>query len=236
MIKEIEPRDLPSNSMKIAYMYWKNHFKNAIETKNFVPYLDYQGEDKNMNALKSKEAFIEWFAQPPGDEPYRDDGFYVRELSWLSKWCNPKKVVEFGTDKGLGTFILSRLNPQASVDTTDIRHKVPMPDNSEKLAGFFAAQCSNVFQYNGDSSLLEFKDVDFCFIDGDHSQDAVWEDSLRAWGNRNKNGRWVIVWHDYREGHGFTGLKMAINRFSDLVRMRVYKFKDSSTVWMTSDA
>lgn len=234
MVKQIDPNKLPLE-MKAAFDLWQDYFGKAISSRPFFsyPFLD---EDKNLRAFRSKQDFISWYGQPPGNEPYRDDGFYTRELTWLSMWCQPKKVVEFGSDKGIGTFILSRLNPDAYVHTIDNRSQIPMPPNDSRVpAGYFAKECKNVTFHHGDSKEFSLYGVDLCFIDGDHSQEGVWYDSLRAWQNRTRDGRWVIAWHDYRDTEEMAGLKAAINHFSDFVRKRVYKFADSSTVFMLSE-
>ncbi len=237
MIKLITPEQLRPD-MKLCYDGWLDYFKKSIDSQLFVPYTDFHGEDKNLLAWRSKEDFISWYGRPPGKiaEPYRDDCFYTRELTWLSMWCQPKTVVEFGTDKGIGTFILKRMNPNAMIYTVDINDKVKMPGDQYVETGFFALDERNIVFERQDSKNFKQTDVQLCFIDGDHSQDAVWNDSLRAWANRPNEGRWVIIWHDYREGSDdFGGLRMAINRFSDLVRKKVCKFEDSSTVWMYED-
>lgn len=237
MIKELSPHQLPEDQKK-AYDNWLSYFTDSINALSFKPYIDFKGEDKNILAWQSKEAFISWYGQSPGIEaqPYRDNGFYVRELTWLSMWCSPKTVVEMGTDKGIGTFLLSRLNPQATIHTVDNKPEVFMPGDLKVETGLFAKQNDfNMSFHIGQSDQLTIEDVDLCFIDGDHSKHSVWQDSLRAWANRPKQGRWVMIWHDYRDGEDFVGLKIAINRFSDVVRKKVYKLMDSTTVWMTND-
>lgn len=225
MIKQITPAQL-NDEMKSCYEGWLEYFKKAVDSQPFVPYTDFQGEDKNMLALRSKENFISWFGQPPGlpQQPYRDECFYARELTWLSMWCQPKTVVEFGTNKGISSLILASLNAQATVHSVDIRDEVPM-----------AKHCPNIIFYHEDSKNFKMDEVNLCFVDGDHSKDAVWNDSLRAWANRPQEGRWVIIWHDYMDSEEMRGLKMAIHRFSGLVRKVVYKFEDSATVWMTNE-
>lgn len=232
MVEEINPDRLPPDQKK-AFDGWLDSFKEAFSSKPFYPYL-FDREDKNLTAFGSKEAFISWYGQPPGNEPYRDDGFYPRELTWLSMWCRPKKIVEFGTDKGIGSLMLSRLNPDAIIHTIDIMQEVPMPGDGHVETGFFARSCENVHFCTGNSKNFEMDGVDLCFIDGDHSADGVWGDSVRAWMNRSAGERWAIIWHDYRNHHDMAGLKAAIWRFSNLVRKKVYKFADSSTVFMTS--
>ena len=108
MIKEITP-DQVSPDMKKAFDNWLAYFTESINAMGFNPFKGYQGEDKNLLAWRSKEEFISWYGQPPGSEPYRDDGFYVRELTWLSLWCHPKRVLEIGTDKDHVHFLVQSL-------------------------------------------------------------------------------------------------------------------------------
>ena len=236
MINEITPDQLPDD-MKAAFDEWHTYFVESVNALSFKPYTGYSGEDKNLLAWRSKEEFIAWYGQPPGNEPYRDNGFYTRELSWLSLWCNPKIVLEIGTDKGIGTFLLSRLDSQALIHTLDIKPTVKMPDDSDIETGYFAKENQfNIIFEQMDSKDYKLADVDLCFIDGDHSKEAVWNDSLAAWWNRHKARRWVIVWHDYRDGEEFRGLKTSIHRFSQTVaRKPVFKLTDSATVWMTNE-
>lgn len=237
MVKEIDPDRLPPDQKK-AFDNWHAFFSAAVASGPFSPYDDFQGEDKNILALRSLPEFLSWYGQPPGpiQHPYRDECFYTRELSWLSAWCSPEVVVEFGTDKGVGTFILSRLNPKATVYTVDISDSSRLPDGSKAECGLFAKRNhQNIVFVRQDSKHYRSTSVDLCFIDGDHSEEGVWEDSVRAWMNRSGEKRWAIIWHDYREADEMRGLKRSIHKFSDLVRKHVYKFKDSATVWMTSE-
>ena len=231
MIKEITTEQL-NPSQKLQYDLWLPKFRYNIWGLPFEPYIDYQGEDKNILSWQSKEAYIKWWGQPPGNEPYRDDGFYTRELTWLSEWCQPSIVIEIGTDKGMGTFLLDRLNSPAEIYTIDTAEHAYMPPDKQVEIGFFSKlnQCQVYY-------MKEKPDVrpNFIFIDGDHSENAVWEDSLWAWNHIDKTRRWVIVWHDFRQDGKHDGLLRAVNRFSDYSRRKIYKFIDSSTVWMTGE-
>ena len=234
MIKEITSEQL-SPDMKKAQDNWHDDFVHRIINHPFIPFMDFQGEDKNTLSWQSKKEYIKWYGQPPGklNEPYRDDCFYTRELTWLSEWCKPNTVVEIGTDKGAGTFLLDRLNPNAEIYTVDIADHAYMPGDQRVEIGFFSKlnQCQVYY-------VKEKPDVmaNLIFIDGDHSENAVWEDSLWAWKHIDRTRKWCIVWHDARQGsEEFTGLLKAIHRFSDHIRRKVYKFADSSTVWMTGE-
>lgn len=220
---------------KKAYDNWLNYFTSCVQETPFVPFTDFEGEDKNILSWRSKENYIEWWAQPPGiiNQPYRDDCFYTRELTWLSEWCKPEIVIEIGTDKGMGTFLLDRLNPQAEIYTVDIADHAYMPGDQQVEIGFFSKlnQCQVYY-------VKEKPDIcpNLIFVDGDHSETAVWEDSLWAWEHVNKLKRWAIVWHDARQdSEEFMGLLRSINKFSDHIGKSIYKFADSSTVWLTGE-
>ena len=231
MIKLITPEQLPLD-MKRWHDKWQEYFKANTELMPFIPYTAYQGEDKNLLSWRSKEDYIRWWGQPPGNEPYRDDGFYTRELTWLSKWCEPSQIVEIGTDKGMGTFLLDKLNENAEIYTVDIQDYVSLPSDKKVEIGFFSKlnQCQVYY-------MREKPEIrpNLVFIDGDHSEAAVWEDSIWAWQHINRLYRWAIIWHDFRQDGKHDGLLRAVNRFSNYARKKIYKFADSSTVWMTGE-
>ena len=232
MIKEITPAQL-SIDQKNAYDNWHGNFVSKIKNQSFIPFIDYKGEDKNLLSWRSQDDYIIWWAQSPGSEPYRDNGFYTRELTWLSQWCDPRIVVEIGTDKGMGTILLDRLNYPAETYTVDIAEHAYMPPDRQVEIGFFSKL--NECQVYYLKVKPEVK-ANLIFIDGDHSESAVWEDSLWAWNHIDKSKRWAVIWHDARQGNEeFGGLLRAIHRFSDMTRKRIYKFADSSTVFMTGE-
>lgn len=190
-------------------------------------------EDKNLKAFDSKESFGEWFGQPPGPvgNPYRDEGFYVRDLSEISQQYNPKKIVEIGTSIGMGTLILRILNPYAEIISVENRNWIPTGDGTERIAGFLAdlngADHTQIFD---DSSRSVFSDVEFYFIDGDHSYEAVLKDSENAW--EGKAEKWVIVWHDYNDRH--PGCVQAVDEFCANHKLILNRKPDSCTVWTGS--
>lgn len=232
MIKEI-PSEQLSPDMKHAYDNWNTYFTSCIQEAPFIPFADFEGEDKNILSFQSPEKYINWWGQPPGNAPYRDDGFYTRELTWLSEWCKPSIVVEIGTDKGMGTFLLDRLNPHAEIYTVDIADHAYMPGDQQVEIGFFSKLNQCQVYYVKDKPEVK---ANLIFIDGDHSGASVWEDSIWAWNHVDKTRRWAIIWHDARHGsEEFVGLLSAIHMFSDMAIKRIYKFADSSTVWMTGE-
>lgn len=232
MIKIITSEQLLPD-MKLIYDNWRNQFfARACQGEAWNPFTDYKGEDKNILSWQSREKYIEWWGQPPGNEPYRDDGFYTRELTWLSEWCHSSIVVEIGTDKGMGTFLLYRLNPYAEIYTVDIADHAYMPDNKQVDIGFFSKRNQCQVYYRKDKPDVK---ANLIFIDGDHSESAVWEDSLWAWNHIDKSKRWAIIWHDFRNDGKHDGLISSVKEFSDYAQKNIYKFADSSTVWMMGE-
>lgn len=204
------------------------HFKGSL----------FDCEDKNLKAFESKESFKEWFGQPPGPvgNPYRDEGFYVRDLADISQKYQPKKIVEIGTSIGMGTLILRILNPDAEIITIDNRNWIPTGDGTERPVGFLA-ELSNArhIQMLADSSDIIWNDVEFYFIDGDHSYENVFNDSENAWTGIWKNkmlSKWAIAWHDYNDRH--PGVTRAVDEFIDCNGLTLVKKPDSCTVWTGS--
>lgn len=214
------------------YFDWKQHFRDCVDAFDFKPW-HFDGEDLNLRAMSSKQAFSDWFAQDPGQvgNPYRDEGFYTREITNVSYTIQPKFIVEFGTSLGLGVLILQILNPDAHIVTVDNRLTQYIPGNIKVETGLLAKH-NNVkaeYVHSPTSSFVPSKPVDLCFIDADHSYDAVLDDSVRAWTDRNRR-RGAIIWHDYNNRH--LGVMLAVNKFSRQVMKAPMILEDSSTVVM----
>lgn len=234
MLVEITEKELPE-IFQDSFLYWKSIFYEKVSEKSFVG-MDFQGEDKNLGACNSLEEYLRWYCYHPSKpEPYRDYGFYPRELTFLLNVMNPNVAVELGTDKGLGTFMISRLCNPDYFWTVDNREKVPIPGDIWVETGYFAKMNTVSVEYILDNSWeLDVcgKKVDFCFIDADHSEEAVYKDSWWAWENRNET-KFLIAWHDYHVGHkDFEGLIRSVNKFSEEVDWPLYRLKDSSLAWM----
>jgi len=212
---------------------WKDYFRYKMEDMKMIRF-GWEGEDKNLKAFNSKKEYIEWYCfHPKAPEPYRDFGFYTRELTALSNFMRPKVIVEIGTGLGAGTFLLYHLNPDAHLITIDRKRFQKAPENMVFQTGDLAI--INGIPYNfiwgNSSSAIITKKFNLCFIDGDHSFAAVWEDSLWAWENKDEDN-FVIIWHDFREDNPeFEGLRKAIKLFSEWANIDIHKLKDSSTAW-----
>lgn len=237
-VKHILPSDLPEN-MNCYFNSWHKDFDESIT--QVVPF-EFHGEDKTIKGFSSTKEFKAWFGQPPGKpgQPWCDERFYIRELTWLSKWCCPDTIVEFGTDLGIGTCLLQWLNPRAIIHTVDISDTAKMPTEYAHIgevivpSGYLSKyeQLEHVAYHRADSRIFHLSNVDLCFIDASHAESDVFEDSCRAWENRNSNRRWVIIWHDYVYNDEIYGLRKAIGDFANKVSHPVWKLADSGTVWM----
>ncbi len=202
----------------------------------FVPY-PWDGEDRNLAAFRSREELIEWYCQPPGidGQPYRDRGFYTRELAMLSRTVQPRTIVEFGTSLGIGTCLLRWLNPSARIVTVDINKETFLPGDLRvpmgHLAKYQGIECEYVFGV----SWGYFQDcVDLCFIDADHSYKSVIYDSENAWLNKSNDHPWAIAWHDYNHKH--PGVMKAVGDFCEEVGIALQSRGDSDTVWVSGGA
>lgn len=232
MIKRIRKEELPFELVPF-FNNWKNYFTNMMVGVNLNP-LAWEGEDKNLRAFNSKEEFLDWFCHhPEKPEPYRDYGFYTREFSFLSEFLAPKVIVELGTSLGIGTFMLSNLNPAARIYSVDCNPLQWLPGNTLCTVGKIALHNEVVStQLFGNSFEAVIPDkFNMCFIDADHSGDSVYKDSLWAWENKDPDN-YVIMWHDFNDTHlDFVGLINAVTRFSNEVEITVYKLLDSTTAW-----
>lgn len=210
------------------------YFQACLEAYPHFKGFQFECEDKNLKAFESKEAFGKWYGQPPGQvgEPYRDEGFYVRDLAQVSMDIQPSRIVEIGTSLGIGTLLLRILNPKAHITSVDNRNWVPAGDGKEYPVGVLAINNgSKHTQEFGDSEHYRFEDVEMFFIDGDHSYDAVVDDSENAWHGKSPS-KWAIVWHDYNDRH--PGAVQAVNEFCAKHKLILTRKPDSSTVWCTS--
>lgn len=214
------------------------HFRSCVDYYDKFEGIRFICEDKNLKAFESKEAFREWFSQPPGPvgNPYRDEGFYVRDLAEISQKYQPNKIVEIGTAIGMGTLILRILNPGAEIITIDNRNWIPTGDGTERPVGFLAELSkAGHTQVLADSSDVICSDVEFYFIDGDHSYEGVAKDSENAWTGIWKNkllSKWAIAWHDYNDRH--PGCVNAVNEFIAHHGLALVRKPDSCTVWTGS--
>jgi hypothetical protein len=230
MIKEISYNELPDD-LKPHFDGWRSHFDKSILSGDFIG-INHIGPDPNLNCHNSREKYLEWMGTlpPKGGIPHKDERFYPREFSAFSSFCKAKKVVEFGTNLGAGTFLLSKLNPDAEIFTTDIVDSWSSDGcifEIGHIAKVNKVKCHYLKQNSHD---LSIQNVDFCFIDGDHREQGVYKDSLRAWENRNKSG-WLIAWHDFVFDEEMTGNRKSIEKFSNEVGITVYKLDDSGTAW-----
>lgn len=206
-----------------------DYFRECVD--NFATFrpLAFDCEDMNLRAFCSKEVYRKWFGQPPAPRgtPYRDNGFYTRELAEASLRIKPRRIVEIGTDVGRGTLMLAILNPGAVITSVDNRMHVPTGDGKEYEVGFIARHNGVAYeQIIGDSAKHWFSGVDMFFIDGNHSFDAVTEDSENAIAGANPRG--IIVWHDYSDE--CPGCRSAIGEFCLRHNLELRVLPDSSTV------
>ena len=228
MINIITKEELPSE-IAPHYIGWKDFFLSRMKDVR-MNHFGWNGEDKNLKAFDNIHSYIEWFCYHPArPEPYRNYGFYARELSFLSSFMNPKVVVELGTNYGAGTFMLSNLNPEAKLTTVDIAGIQKAPERQMFDTGVLAkrnnVRCEFVIGLSWETQLNE--KFDFCFIDANHEGWAVWNDSL--WARNNKAEDYLIVWHDVCDE--CSDLIYALAEFSKTIDTPIYKLWDSTCAW-----
>lgn len=228
MIHVITERELPEEILPF-YLDWKKLFMFRMTGKK-IKETTFTGEDKNLRAFGDFDRYMDWFCDhPKTPEPYKDYGFYTRELTYLSFFIKPKVIVELGTNCGAGTLMLSNLNPNAKLYTVDNKRIQILPDEYIMQTGYIAHLNEVKFTFIlGDSWETEINEkFNFCFIDADHSEEAVRADSLWAW--KNKSDEFVIVWHDICDS--CPSAMKALAKFSEEIDTPVYRLWDSHCAW-----
>jgi hypothetical protein len=153
----------------------------------------------------------------------------VRCLARLIKACNAKTVLEIGTQAGMTTCYLSRnLPPDGVLYTIDITNYMLAAEDVldeqcteiltiDQVGWYYRVHnCKNVVQIIGDSRVFNYKNVGIreiglCFIDGNHTSDAVYRDVINVLQYMHNSS--YLVWHDF---DGITSpdkdVKSAINK------------------------
>jgi predicted O-methyltransferase YrrM len=152
--------------------------------------------------------------------------FELMTVAKLIKRFDPKKIFEIGTFDGRTTLNMAvNSSPEAKVYTLDLP-KQEMDLASLQLAPadkayinkdtiglrYSGTDCEEkIVQLYGDSAKFDFSpfinEIDLAFIDGSHSYEYVKHDSKKAL-NLLKDGKGVIIWHDY---DGWSGVTKALN-------------------------
>lgn len=179
-------------------------------------------------------------------EPVAADGnitlleMYV--INHLVKKYDPKTIFEIGTFDGRTTLNFAlNTDPKSTLYTLDLPQtamndvKYDLATGEEtyvnkKMSGarFINTEYENrITQLYGDSATFDlspyFNSIDFIFLDGSHSYDYVISDSQNAL-KLLKNGKGVIVWHDYGAWDGVTQaldtLKHTDKNFKNIVNIK----------------
>ncbi len=143
-------------------------------------------------------------------------------LAKLIRAHNPREIFEIGTFDGRTTMNAAANSAEdAKVYTLDLPReemdstRLPIIDGDrvyidKEMSGrrFQGTDCEKkIIQLYGDSAGFDFRPfrdrMDFVFVDGSHSYEYVLSDSRQSLGLL-RNGRGVIVWHDYGQWDGVT--------------------------------
>ena len=200
---------------------WQNYLLNECFDKNNFPEVskEYRYHPNLKRFMTYEELEI--------DTIQRNGAIAATTLSLLFK---PKVVVEFGVDLGWTALLLSKLNPQAEVHGVDHR-EMTWFDRDFPIG--YACKLHKVQNHtlHVPMNCWDFDmtgKVDLCFIDGAHDYQGVFDDTWRAWHNRNKTQDWCIAFDDYHPSNA--GLVKAIDEF---VKMSGFKLqKIASWVWI----
>ena len=131
--------------------------------------------------------------------------FDISALLYLMQFCK-KDFFEIGTWYGKTTYEIAFRFPTKIIYTMDYmeddlilsEHENKTRASKEDLCTY-AEELVNVIFIYANSHIYDFniiKDVDFIFIDGDHSFNGVKIDTEKAIDYLEKNGGGTIAWHD----------------------------------------
>jgi hypothetical protein len=145
----------------------------------------------------------------------------------------PKTILEIGTFLGHTTLGLSVNSPSTTVYTVDIcdemRISVPEYQRFEVLPKWlvglaYKTHGRKIIQILGDSrdaqtyAPLGEQTAEFAFVDGNHSREAVIQDSLNVLKHVCERG--IVFWHDVREEEHI-GVKKALEQIQDLQNLSI---------------
>jgi predicted O-methyltransferase YrrM len=137
----------------------------------------------------------------------------VRCIARLIKALSAQTVLEIGTQAGMTAYYLSRnLPPDGTLYTIDIATDMraseevlegqrPELQPQDRIGWYYRARgCDNIVQIVGDSRVFNYADagltkLDLCFIDGNHTLDAVYRDVINVL--RHMHPGSCLVWHDF---------------------------------------
>ena len=170
-------------------------------------------------------------------EPAFCDGnttlFELFAISSLIRLKKPQTVFEIGTFNGRTTLnMAANSDPQTKIYTLDLPSKdmantkfgldeiekkyVNKPASGAKFSGH--PEAKKITQLYGDSAKFDFSPfaggMDFVFVDASHAYDYVVSDSKAAM-QMLRNGKGVILWHDYDQIDWWPGVTKALNEFHE---------------------
>lgn len=189
------------SAMKSGLPAWQRYFLDCFKRDEFCDLPPEMLSQSSMWRCGTYESLLE--------DTIMHNGTIMATL--LSMAFKPKVVVEMGIDGGITTMQLCRLNPQArvyGVDKFSRKRGAMVPIATMALM----QNVNNLTIHIGDSWEFDMsKQVDLCFIDGEHCGDGPMKDTRRAWENRNSFGDWCIAWDDYHPNN--PDVKAAVDQF-----------------------
>jgi predicted O-methyltransferase YrrM len=155
----------------------------------------------------------------------------IVSISQIVAFFSPQTLFEFGTFNGRTTLHLALNAPDhAVVYSIDVNKgpfefgaDTPFFTNMKVGECFFGSSVEKkIVMLTGDSKQFDFTQfanrINFVFIDGDHSYDAVMNDSKIAFQMVSSGG--IIVWHDYLFINDVTRAILDISKGRELFNLK----------------
>ncbi len=187
--------------------------QHAFDARDTLPVIDHPALAAFLGCKEPREIVL-----PPIDTISLSGlGFVVPYtiLATIVSALNPKKILETGTFRGVGTLTMALNAPAADIYTLDLPEQYS-PDEVATLSkgdkewvrlsrtstGFALINhpaATRIHQLRGNSLTFDppafLANTDLCFIDGGHSYECIKADTQTALKILSPNG--VIVWDDY---------------------------------------
>lgn len=176
-------------------------------------------------------------------------------ISNIVKSSQPKTVFEFGTFNGRTTLNLAANAPEGAVVYTldlpreNVNKTQLRVETDDKLfiekaesgtrykSNAHGMVRARIIQLYGDPATFDFSSyentIDFVFVDASHSYDYTLNDSKKAL-KLLRNGKGIILWHDYEKLEYWPGLMKALNELfkQDAVFQGLKHIEGTSLVYL----
>jgi SAM-dependent methyltransferase len=145
----------------------------------------------------------------------------VKAILYLIQFCEGN-ILEIGCNTGITTNEFCRFYPMKKIYAVDYMdsNKTMVKEQKRETPTTIGSLVNNrkncilINKKSQDLNMYDLEDVGFIFIDGDHSYEAVKEDTKKSIEYIFKRGKGIICWHDYETKSSWIGVTRLLNELS----------------------